>query len=144
MINLPHLPAPSALHDPQTGHATRVARSAAQRLAAREPVAAYGSGRLRRDPLRSETGEPIDHSTEESKAESRYYRDSPEVFGRAATNLFFVQRFAQEEDPASGPAVGHEQATAAYPSLAFDDDILLPGEAVPVGWFGTPRLDILV
>jgi hypothetical protein len=113
-------------------------------LAAREPVAAYGSGRLRRDPLRSETGEPIDHSTEESKAESRYYRDSPEVFGRAATNLFFVQRFAQEEDPASGPAVGHEQATAAYPSLAFDDDILLPGEAVPVGWFGTPRLDILV
>ncbi len=144
MINLPHLPAPSALHDPLTGHAARVARTAAQRLSASEPVAAYGSGRLRRDPLRSETGEPNDHSAEESKAESRYYRDSPEVLGRAATNLFFVQRFAQEENPPSGPSIAHEQATAAYPSLAFDDDILLPGEAVPVGWFGNPRLDILV
>ena len=144
VITLPHLPAPSALNDPVHGHAARVARTAAPRSADREPVAAYGGGRLRRDPLRSELGAPVDRPTEEPRAQTRYYGDSPDALGRAATNLFFVQMFAQEEDPSNRPAVAHEQATAAYPSLGFDDEILLPGDAVPLGWFGNPRLDILV
>ncbi len=144
MINLPHLPAPGAIHDPLHGHATRAARTAAQRYADREPVAAYSGGRLRRDPLRSEVGEPLDRPTEEPRSKTQYYRDAPELFSGAATNLFFVQQFAQEEFPSNRPAVVHEQAAAAYPSLDFDDDILLPGEAVPLGWFGNPRLDIVV
>ena len=144
MINLPLLPAPRALHDPLIGQVQRVARTAAQRHADRDPVAANGGSRLRRDPLRSEIAEILDRAAEETRTDSRYYREQPEVFGRATTNLFFVQQFAQEENPPSAPAIAHEQATSAYPSLGFDDDILLPGDAVPQGWFGTPRLDIVV
>lgn len=144
MINLPHLPAPSAYHDPLHGHAAHAARKAAYRPADQEPANAYSSNRLRRDPLRPEMGEGPDRSTEESQNKTQYYRDAAEVFGHTTTNFFFVQRFAQEEYPAENPAVAHGQATAAYPSLDFDDDILLPGDAVPLGWFGNPRLDILV
>jgi hypothetical protein len=140
----PHLPAPTAVPDPLTGHNARAARIAAQRFGAHDPLSANGNSRLRRDPLRAEAGEAADRSSEDIRAQARYHPESPEVFGGSATSLFFAQRFAQEEDPDNRPPVAHEVAAAAYPSLAFDDDILLPGEAVPVGWFGTPRLDILV
>jgi len=140
----PHLPAPTAVPDPLNGHAARAARAAAQRNGANEPVTAYRSNRLRRDPLRSELGEPTDRSREEIRSRAQFQRETAELLGYGATNLFFVQRFAQEEDPDNRPSVAHETAAAAYPSLAFDDDILLPGEAVPVGWYGAPRLDILV
>jgi hypothetical protein len=89
-------------------------------------------------------GDPFDRPTEEPRAQTRYYGDTADALGRAATNLFFVQMFAQQEDPPNRPSVVHEQATAAYPSLGFDDEILLPGDTVPLGWFGNPRLDILV
>lgn len=141
---LPLLPAPTAIHDPLNRDAARVARGAAQRIAAHDGVAAYSSNRLRRDPLRSELGEPIDRTTEETRAEAWSHRETRELLGDRSTNLFFAQRFAQEEFPANRPSVAHEVAASAYPSLTFDDDILLPGEAVPMGWFGTPRLDILV
>lgn len=140
----PHLPAPTAIPDPLNGHAARAARTAAQRIDAQEQVAAYKHSRLRRDPLRSELDEPTGRSNEETVADARYQRETAELLGYGATSLFFAQRFAQEEAPDIRPAVAHETAAAAYPSLAFDDDILLPGEAVPVGWYGTPRLDILV
>lgn len=144
MINLPHLPASNAIPDPSHGHAARAAKTAAHRLGEREPVSAYGGSRLRRDPLRSEVGEPPERPVEEPRSKTQYYRDTAELFSGGATNLFFVQRFAQEENPSNRPGVVHGQAAAAYPSLDFDDDILLPGEAVPLGWFGNPRLDILV
>ena len=144
MLILPHLPAPTAVHDPLNGHAAHAARTAAQRIGAPEPVAAYGNNRLRRDPLRSELGDPVDRSAEEPKADARRFPETADIFGRGASSLFFAQRYAQEEDPAIRPAVAHESAASAYPSLAFDDDILLPGEAIPVGWLGNPRLDIVV
>ncbi len=144
MYILPHLPAPTAVPDPLNGHAARAARTAAQRIGAPEPVAAYKYSRLRRDPLRSELGELTDRLDEETRAEARYQRATAELLGYGATSLFFVQRFAQEEDPDNRPPIAHEIAAAAYPSLPFDDDILLPGEAVPLGWYGAPRLDILV
>ena len=140
----PHLPAPIAVPDPLNGHAARAARTAAQRIDAQEQVTAYKHSRLRRDPLRSELGESTDRLDEETRSEARFQREAAEQLGFGATSLFFVQRFAQEEDPDIRPAVAHETAAAAYPSLSFDDDILLPGEAVPLGWYGTPRLDILV
>jgi len=140
----PHLPAPTAVPDPLNGHAARAARTAAQRISAQEQVTAYKHSRLRRDPLRSELGEAADRTNEETRAEARYQREAAELLGYGATSLFFVQRFAQEEAPDIRPSVTHETAAAAYPSLAFDDDILLPGEAVPLGWYSTPRLDILV
>ena len=144
MLILPHLPAPTAVHDPLNGHATRAARTAAQRVSEHQPVAAYSSNRLRRDPLRSELGEPVDQANEEGKSEARYFSETRDIWGRGATSLFFAQQYAQEEDPAIRPAVAHETGTSAYPSLAFDDDILLPGEAIPLGWLGAQRLDIVV
>ncbi len=144
MLILPHLPAPTAVHDPLNGHATRAARTAAQRIGAPEPVAAYGNNRLRRDPLRSELGDPVDRSGEETKAGARRFPETADILGHGASSLFFAQRYAQEEDPAIRPTVAHESAASAYPSLAFDDDILLPGEAIPLGWYGNLRLDILV
>ena len=144
MLILPHLPAPTAIHDPVNGHAARAARTAAQRVSAHEQVSAYGSNRLRRDPLRPQSGEPAERFTEEARAEAHFHRQTREILGRGATNLFYVQLYAQEEEPADRPSVAPETAASAYPSLAFDDDILLPGEAVPLGWFGNPRLDILV
>lgn len=140
----PHLPAPTAVPDPLNGHAARAARTAAQRIGAQEPVGAYKHNRLRRDPLRAELGESIERPNDETRAEARYQRESAEILGFGATSLFFVQRFAQEEDPDFSPSIAPEAAAAAYPSLPFDDDILLPGEAVPLGWYGAPRLDILV
>jgi hypothetical protein len=144
LLILPHLPAPTAIHDPLNGNAARFARTAAQRISAQQPVAAYGSNRLRHDPVRSELGEPVDQSNEESKGKARQYAETTDILGRGTTSLFFVQRYAQEEDPAIRPAVGPETAASAYPSLAFDHDILLPGEAIPLGWLGAQRLDIVV
>jgi len=140
----PHLPAPTAAPDPLNGHAARAARTAAQRIDAQEPVGAYKHNRLRRDPLRSELGEPTERSGEEPRVEARYQREAAELLGYGATSLFFTQRFAQEEVPDFRPSVAHEIGAAAYPSLPFDDDILLPGEAVPLGWYSTSRVDILV
>lgn len=140
----PHLPAPTAVFDPLNGHAARAARTAAQRIGAQEPVSAYKHTRLRRDPLPSELGEPTDRTEEETRAEARYQHETAELLGYGATSLFFAQRYAQEENPDIRPSVTHETAAAAYPSLAFDDDILLPGEAVPLDWYSTSRLDILV
>jgi hypothetical protein len=99
---------------------------------------------VRRDLSRSELGEPVDRSDEESKGGSPRFAKTSDLLGQGATSLFFAQRYAQEEDPASRPAVSHELGTGAYPSLAFDDDILLPGEAIPLGWSSAPRLDITV
>jgi len=144
VLIIPHLPAPTAVQDPSNGHAARVARTVAQRFAAHEPVAAYSSGRLRHDPSRADLGEPADRSPEQTQAEAQHYFESADLLGRSASSLFFVQRYAQEDDPANRPAVAHEIAASAYPSLAFDDDILLPGQAIPLGWYGNPRLDILV
>ncbi len=144
MLAIPHLPASTALNDPSHGHAVRAAREAAQRAAEHDPAAAYTHGRLRRDALRPELGEPVERTAEDPRAPVRTPIDARELLGRATTGLFFVQRFAQEEIPAGRPATPYETAAAAYPSLDFDDDILLPGEAVPVGWVSAPRLDILV
>ena len=144
MYILPHLPAPTAVHDPLNGHAARAARTAAQRIGAQEPVVAYSKRGLRRDPLRLEAGEHIDRFTDDESAETRSHRDRPNAIVDGTTSLFFAQRFAQEEYPASQPSVAHETATSAYPSLGFDDDILRPGETVRLGWFGTHLLDILV
>lgn len=143
MLILPHLPAPTAVHDPVHGPATRAARTAAQRIGAHDPVTSY-SARVRRDFSRSELGEPVDRSDEEAKGRRPRFAETPDILGHGATSLFTAQRYAQEEDPAVRPAVSHEAGTGAYPSLAFDDDILLPGEAIPLGWHGTPRLDITV
>ena len=144
MTTLPHLPAPIAVHHPINEHAARAARLAALRIAAHEPVSAYNRSSVRRAPVRSESDQPIDRLGDESRARTRHYRETPELLAHVSTNLFFVQRFAQEEAPSNRPAVAHETAASAYPSLDFDDDILLPGQAVPLGWLGNPRLDILV
>ncbi|NKB47847.1 MAG: hypothetical protein GKS02_00635 [Alphaproteobacteria bacterium] len=93
---------------------------------------------------RSELGEPVDRSDEEPKGSARHFAETPDILGQGATSLFFAQLYAQEEDPSAGPVVDHETGASAYPSLAFDDDILLPGEAVPLGWLDRPRLDIVV
>lgn len=144
MLILPHLPAPTAVHNPSNGNEARVARTATPRIPAHEPVDAYRNSRLRRDLSRSETGEPVERRDDEAAPKARPYRETSEIFEPGTTNLFFAQRFAQEENPANHPSVAHEIGAAAYPSLTFDDDILLPGEAVPLGWLDRPRLDIVV
>jgi hypothetical protein len=71
--------------------------------------------------------------------------------GRAATArgqhgpspLFLAQYFAQETAKTEGDAVVPAHAAAGYPSLGFDQDILLPGEATAFATDG-PRVDILV
>ena len=122
----------------------RVARTATQRSPAHEPVAAYSGSRVRRDLTRAELGQPVEHSVDERENQSRGYEDTTDILGRGASSLFLAQHYAQEVDPADRPAIGPESAASAYPSLAFDDDILLPGEAIPLGWHSTPRLDIVV
>tara|TARA_R110002110_G_scaffold415612_2_gene651541 strand:- start:10045 stop:10413 length:369 start_codon:yes stop_codon:yes gene_type:complete len=75
----------------------------------------------------------------------------PEDRGRAAparerhgpSPLFLAQYFAQETANAEGDAVVPAQAAAGYPSLGFDQDILLPGEATAFATDG-PRVNILV
>ena len=57
--------------------------------------------------------------------------------------LFLAQYFAQETANAEGDAVVPAQAAAGYPSLGFDQDILLPGEATAFATDG-PRVNILV
>ncbi len=144
VITLPHLPAPTAVHDPLSGHAARAARTAAQRIAAQEQLVAHRNNRFLREPLHSESDDPVERSADEGKTKASAYRDSLDVVSQGTTNLFFVQRYAQEEVPLSRPSVAHETAASAYPSLDFEDDILLPGEAVPLGWSSAPRLDIIV
>ena len=138
-----HLPAPAALYDPLHGNAQRAAR-AAQRIGAQEPVNAYGNNRVRRDPLRSETVEPVDHRDARPQVPARHDGENVAFSGHRAASLFFVQRFAQEEAADGQPGFAHERAVSNYPSLDFDGDILLPGEAVPVGWTDQPRLDLVV
>jgi hypothetical protein len=113
-------------------------------MAAHEPVAAYSGSRVRRDLTHAELGDRVDRSGDEPKTQDRSYEDTTDVLGRGAANLFMAQYYAQEVAPSDRPAVAPESAAAAYPSLAFDDDILLPGEAIPLGWHSAPRLDIVV
>ncbi|MEP4378601.1 MAG: hypothetical protein ABJ215_15410 [Alphaproteobacteria bacterium] len=57
--------------------------------------------------------------------------------------LFLAQYLAQETANADGDAVVRSRAAAHYPSLGFEQDILLPGDAgVFVG--DAPRVDIYV
>jgi len=147
VIIQPHLPAPAAVPDPFGGQTAPGARPPAPRFDARDPLSAHGNSRLRRDPLQADRSAVRDRPRDDHKTGAHGHTDSAEVFGRSATSLFFTQLFAQEapeEGPAGRPSVAHETAAAAYPSLRFDDDILLPGETVPLGWLGAPRLDILV
>ena len=62
---------------------------------------------------------------------------------RGPSPLFLAQYFAQETANAEGDAVIQSQAATRYPSLDFDQDILLPGSADTVATDG-PRVDILV
>jgi hypothetical protein len=62
---------------------------------------------------------------------------------RGPSPLFLAQYFAQETANAAGDAVNQSQAAARYPSLGFDQDILLPGSADAIASDG-PRVDILV
>lgn len=143
MIIESHLPAPTAVPDPFAGLAAPGARTP-PRFEAHDPLATRSNSRLRREPARADRGEVSDRSRGNTGTEAHGYREGVEVSGRSVTSLFFAQLFAQQENPGSRPPVAHEAGAAAYPSLSFDDDILLPGEAVPFGWSGAPRLDILV
>ena len=122
-------------------HAAR-ARMAAQRIDAQEPISADNSGRLQGDALRLESTTPIGLLSHQTGARTQRNTDTSGILGNRVSNLFFVQRFAQEQFPDNRPAVAPEVAASAYPSLAFDNDILLPGQAVPVDWYGNSRLDI--
>lgn len=62
---------------------------------------------------------------------------------RGPSPLFLAQYFAQETAKSGGDAVVPAHATAGYPSLGFDQDILLPGEATAFSTDG-PRINILV
>ena len=57
--------------------------------------------------------------------------------------LFLAQYFAQATASTEGDAVVPAHAAAGYPSLGFDQDILLPGEVSAFATDG-PRVDILV
>ena len=57
--------------------------------------------------------------------------------------LFLAQYIAQGTANAGGDAVVLSQAAARYPSLGFEQDILLPGGATALAADG-PRVDILV
>lgn len=144
MTILPHLPAPVAIHDPWYGPDALAARTAARRVDGHEPVAAERGDRSRRAATRPVWDETIDQRRGQPPRSAHYQFGDPRRPARLATDLFFVQRFAQEDSPPQRPAVAHGAAAAAYPSLTFDDDIWLPGEAVPLGWNDRPRLDIVV
>lgn len=144
MILLPHLPAPTAVFDPLKGTAPRVARTAAQRLAAHEPVAAFRGSRVRRELSRAELGDSIDQSREDRQFQGRAADETTKLGGRGASSLYLAQYYAQEIDPSDRPEATFASGVSAYPSLAFDDDILLPGEDIPLAWRRTPRLDIVV
>ncbi|MBT4906730.1 MAG: hypothetical protein HOL07_15290 [Rhodospirillaceae bacterium] len=62
---------------------------------------------------------------------------------RGPSPLFLAQYFAQETANAKGDAVIQSQAATRYPSLGFDQDILLPGSADAIAT-DDPRVDILV
>jgi hypothetical protein len=57
--------------------------------------------------------------------------------------LFLAQYIAQGTANAGGDVVVLSQAAARYPSLGFEQDILLPGGATALAADG-PRVDILV
>lgn len=113
-------------------------------MGAQEPVDAYGGNRLRRDLSRSEISEPVDRRPENAAVPHPLGGPAADTVEYGAGSLFFAQQFAQEDVPENGAGVIHERGVAAYPSLDFDGDIFLPGQAVPLGWTGGPRLDILV
>ena len=62
---------------------------------------------------------------------------------RGPSPLFLAQYMAQESANAGGDTVIRAQAASRYPSLGFDQDILLPG-APDVVAADLPRIDILV
>ena len=122
--------------------AARAAKVAAQRISANEPVSADSSARLPHEPLRLESKNAIKGPSEETVAAARHSAKTPGILAPRVADLFLVQHFAQETFPAAHPAVRHEVAVAAYPSMASDNDILLPGQAIPLDWYGNSRLDV--
>jgi len=141
---LPHLPAPTALQDPLSGYGLRAARTVAQRADVHRRAAIADGGRVHPDAARADWEDIVDRQAQRRRGGlHEAYRD-PRPSPRIAGDLFFIQRFAQEESPSARPSVAHETAAAAYPSLSFDTEILLPGEAIPLDWIERPRLDILV
>jgi hypothetical protein len=121
----------------------RVAADAAARHVA--PVAtAPGSDRNDRQSLsRPELAHVV-----RGPAGTETHRDlrsgSAPVLLRRGTNAFFItQWIAQEGQSDAQPRTPHAHGAARYPSMSFDDDILLPGETF-VHAEDRPRLDITV
>jgi hypothetical protein len=60
------------------------------------------------------------------------------------TSAFFAQHLSQETLPDDTPTVGHAAGAAKYPSLGFETEIFLPGEAISASTGPARRLDITV
>lgn len=144
MTILPHLPAPVAIYDPWYALDAYSAPTPPRRVDPQAPVAAERGGRSPRAVTRPVWDQTTDQGDAQPRSSTRYPYGDPRRPARLATDLFFVQRYAQEDSPPQRPAVAHGVAAAAYPSLSFENDIWLPGEAIPMDRNDRPRLDIVV
>lgn len=60
------------------------------------------------------------------------------------TSAFFAQHLSQEALPDDTPTIGHAAGAAKYPSLGFQTEIFLPGQASSASTGAVRRLDITV
>lgn len=94
------------------------------------------------EQARAQTILPPDHGESGPRGARRpRAEDNPAYWPTAA---FFAQHLSQEALPDDGPPIGPASGAAHYPSLAFDSDIILPGETLSAA-VGTPGgIDIIV
>ena len=83
---------------------------------------------------------------EQGGQSGRDYRQARPQYDRdfRPSSAFFAQYLSQEALPDDTPPVGAAAGAAKYPSLGFDSEIFLPGEAIPTSSGPTRRLDITV
>lgn len=130
------------------GVATEAARLRAAAAAATQrighPAATPGADRHDRQsvyrPVRTSHLRPAEDI--ELHRESRD-RSAASSERRGPNPLFLAQHFAQESAGVAANPVDHARGTAAYPSLAFENEIFLPGEEI-VFVDTAPRVDFIV
>lgn len=127
-----------------TAQAARRAQAPVQPAPAGPTSVGHDQAQARRGQANGASAFTVRASTVEATDRPRDSHRGYTAPRKQAVSLFAVQRYAQEEAPERRPRVPHGAGAAAYPSLSFDNDILLPGEAVPLDFAGGPRVDITV
>lgn len=85
---------------------------------------------------------PPDHSAGGERGQRQARPQDDRAFW--PTSAFFAQHLSQEALPDDTPTVGHAAGAAKYPSLGFESEIFLPGQAISASGGAVRRLDITV